>query len=329
MKRPVTGGKLIIMDELGSPAATAGKSNESGAERFGRLLREELELAGLPTYQNIANRGGISKSAVSDAMRGVRIPSARTVLGIMAGLDRDPEPLLIERDSLLRLEATDGLVPLHSAGQVSEPGTGNPDRDHASGAANELAGHHNESGDQHSGQVEAPKQAGGFGLVPGHGRTRRLLSRKMALVLTGVLLAGITAGHVATRTLAANDGGDTRPAATGSNVLDTPCTKDGIVVASERRARDTQVEIVFSHDCKAMWGRVLRNDGRAFGNGMKAEFYPKGDPESELAQWVEVQDTSTALTALVIPPGTRQQFCLEASLTVDGNPLDLGDPLCI
>lgn len=312
------------MDELGSSAASAGKGLDSGAERFGRLLREELELAGLPTYQNIANRGGISKSAVSDAMRGVRIPSARTVLGIMAGLDRDPEPLLIERDSLLRLEATDVVVPVHYAGQDSE----NPDPEHASGVADAVV-RHDEPGGQLSGQIQSLNQAVGSGHIPGYGRSRRHLSRKTAFVLTGVLLVGITAGHVATKTLAADDGGDTRAAATGSNVLGTPCTKDGIVVASERRAKGTQVEIVFSHDCQAMWGRVLRNDGRAFGNGMEAVFYPKGDPESELAQRVEVQDTSTALTAMVIQDETRQQFCVEASLTIDGIPLDLGDPLCL
>lgn len=85
---------------------------------------------------------------------------------------------------------------------------------------------------------------------------------------------------------------------------------------------------MFSHDYKVMWGRGLRNDGRAFGSGAEAVFYPKGDSESALTQRVEVQGTSTALTAMVVQKEKARSFCLEASLTLDGGRVDLGDPVC-
>lgn len=317
------------MGESGNTAAAAGGSGHSGAEIFGGLLREELEAAGVPTYQTIANRGGISKSAVSDAMRGLRIPSARTVLGIMAGLDRDPELLMFERDRLLRLEATGERVSARPAGQDPAPRQGIPEPAHISGAESMLEPDHGVDKSRDSGQTQIPNFVGSPIQADVHRRSRWLPSGKMAFVLACILFAGIVVGHFATATLAAGDSGDIRAATTGSNVLEMPCTKDGIVVASENRARDTRIEIVFSHDCQALWGRVLRNDGRAYGNGMEALFYPKGDPSSELAQRVEVQDTSTALTAMVIVAEKTRQFCVEASLTVDGRRVDLGGPLCL
>ncbi|MDQ0094687.1 helix-turn-helix domain-containing protein [Paeniglutamicibacter psychrophenolicus] len=317
------------MGDLGNTAAAAGASERSGAEILGGLLREELEAAGMPTYQTIANRGGISKSAVSDAMRGLRIPSARTVLGIMTGLDRDPELMMSERERLLRLDATDERAPVGSADQDPAQQQGIPEPNHVSGVA---VGHaHDHAVDTSRGGAHIQARNLVDGPIPAvvHSRPHRTPFGKMAFVLACVLFAGIVAGHFATATLAAGDSGDIRAATTGSNVLDMPCTKDGIVVASENRARDTRMEIVFSHDCQALWGRVLRNDGRAFGNGMEAVFYPKGDPRSELAQRVEVQDSATALTAMVNVAEKTRQFCVEATLTVDGGRVDLGDPLCL
>jgi hypothetical protein len=83
---------------------TAGTSEDPPEEdsvgAFGRDLRLLRLDAGSPTYGAIARTANLSKSIVADAFGGVRLPTERTLHGIVSALDEATEPWLVRRAAL-------------------------------------------------------------------------------------------------------------------------------------------------------------------------------------------------------------------------------------
>lgn len=116
---------------------------------------------------------------------------------------------------------------------------------------------------------------------------------------------------------------------TGGNIFDTSCVDDGVVIASETRKRETQFQVLLSYRCDAVWARVLRYDGKSYGNEITVEIYPKGQPESDTAQDITARDSGTAITTMIVQDSVTDEFCAMASMTLGAERIDLGDPICV
>ena len=111
--------------------------------------------------------------------------------------------------------------------------------------------------------------------------------------------------------------------------MSTVCRDDAIIAASETRDHDSQVQMMYSNACKAVWGRVTRYDGLAAGNSLTIRIYPVVDPESERSQEITDFDVQSIYTPLLISHEASERVCGVATMTVDGETIDLGLPLCI
>ena len=69
-------------------------------ELASELRRLRLE-RGAPTYENLARKANVSRSTVADAFSGTKIPSERTLFGIVSALGEAPEPWLARRKELV------------------------------------------------------------------------------------------------------------------------------------------------------------------------------------------------------------------------------------
>jgi transcriptional regulator with XRE-family HTH domain len=117
--------------------------------------------------------------------------------------------------------------------------------------------------------------------------------------------------------------------ATGSDPAGTPCVEDAVVVASESRERDTQLQIVYSEACHAAWARITRYDDAAAGNTVSASIYRQIAPDADDRQDTTEPDAQSAYTTLLVRETPQTRLCAVGSITVDGERIDLGDPVCL
>ena len=80
--------------------STAGAAAEISAE-----IRRLRLAAGSPTLAHLQHETGISRTVISDALRGTTMPSARTIDALVRALGADPQPLLERRDAIIRAQA--------------------------------------------------------------------------------------------------------------------------------------------------------------------------------------------------------------------------------
>lgn len=83
------------MSESDSPEAP------DSIARFAADLRALRASAGSPTLTRLSNEIGISRSVITDAFRGVKLPSARTVEGVVRTCEGDVDHWLSRREALL------------------------------------------------------------------------------------------------------------------------------------------------------------------------------------------------------------------------------------
>ncbi|GAB2559501.1 DUF2690 domain-containing protein [Leucobacter ruminantium] len=119
-------------------------------------------------------------------------------------------------------------------------------------------------------------------------------------------------------------------AANGVDPMRTKCKDDAVIAASEARLdNQVHVQLLYSNDCLAVWGRVTRYDGKTDGNTMTMRIWPMDDPDSERNQSRTDINLQSLYTPMIIEPDVSARICGQATVTVDGRTEDLGPKLCV
>lgn len=289
------------MDE-NEETADADATPQDDVWRFAADLRTLRLDAGNPTLAHLRDQTHISRTVLSDAFKGVQLPSARTVDGIVRACGGDPAPWIARRDALAaaRVPVTTG-----DAGSV-EPGS-------SPGAVAVAV-------------EKSPRRTVGLGRV--------------AALMAGAFILGAAASGVVTSAIAGSAPA-AAPSATvatvgpqiivenGSDPGQTPCADDARVATGDTRADNSLLEIRWSDKCQAGWGRITRYDAKQQGNTVTIALYPETAPDGPLREEVTEHDVQSAYTMLIVRPSPDTLLCADGSFTVDGKRIDLGDPLCI
>lgn len=288
-----------------TPATRQADSAELFAEDL-RLLRVR---SGSPTLSHLQHTTGISRTVLSDAFNGRQLPSARTVDGVVRACGADPEEWIRRRDRLAAAPAAraDDPVVLTAEEPILQESV-----------PREPAG-------------EQPR------------RPRRLRRRTVALIAVAAFVVGagigggVVGGVLGSRISALGDelaaAGPVNPQAqivvrTGVDPAMTPCVNDAKVAASEDRTNDTRIQIVWSNKCYAGWARIARYDGKADGNLVKISIYPETAPTGPDRQDATEPGVQGAYTTLIVRPTPDTRLCAVGAITVNGETIDLGEPIC-
>ncbi len=286
------------------PSDSASGRSEDVPDDSVRLFADDLaglrSEAGAPTLEQLAQRAGISKSVLSDAFAGRRLPTENTVRKLVAALGGDSAPWVARRLA---------LDPRHAAAASSE----------MRAAPVETA----PSGSEARTGLARPVTLGAF------------LIGLAAVAVIAVATSAITAGLVAQRVAAAADVAPTPestylPFADGVDPMLTICRED-VVLAGGDEFLDgaVLVEMMYSNHCMAVWGRVTRHDGLAAGNSMSMLIYPRDDPESDRNQLRSDSDLQSLYTTLLIEPDVEARVCGIATITVGEETFEQPNPVCI
>lgn len=252
------------------------------AEIAAELRRLRLA-AGSPTLTYLQHETGLSRTVISEALRGKSLPSERTIDALTRALGADPEPLLSRRSESVRAQAVDqsGTKPnLSSMSRLERPVT----------------------------------------------------RRGVILVSAGTFVAGaVTALAVAALVMqltARPPGAANITVESGEDPANTACVDDAAIISADTRADNSLVELLWSNECKAGWGRVTRYDAKALGNTISVSTFPQTAPDGPLRQEETFHDVQSVYTDLIVRPSPDTLLCVEGSFTVDGKRIDLGDPIC-
>ncbi|WP_438353948.1 DUF2690 domain-containing protein [Microbacterium sp. CJ88] len=304
---------------------------------FAAELRSLRLASGSPTLARLQSETGISRSVISDAFAGKYLPSARTLAALVPVLGGDAAEWVARRDAL-------------ATGRDAPPVVVRPWETDAVGvatASEESAITPDEAVASH-GSATTPLARGGHDISEGSSAgatTRPQLHptgrRTVALVGAGGFVAGVAVTALVTALVVGSSASSSMPAspvaygptpkisvADGQDPAFTPCTSDAKVVASVRRQAETLIEILWSNDCYAGWGRITRYDGKATGNTVTIAFYPQTAPHGPARQQAVEHDVAAAYTTLVVRPSADTLLCAVGAYSVSGAKVDLGEPIC-
>ncbi|WP_461640719.1 helix-turn-helix domain-containing protein [Leucobacter sp. BZR 635] len=266
-----------------------GADVQDSRERFAADLRSLKLTAGDPTLLALESRTGISKSVLSEAFSGKRLPTEKTVRVLTTELNADADAWLARRQTLI-------------------PGL------------------------PQSGSVDLGDVAGG--------RPRRA-GRILALLAATAVLSVGASSLVWWNVLQSRENywSSQRPALAGNEYLDpvdgvdpmkTECRHDRVIAdVGPRHDGAVQIEMLYSNSCMGVWGRVTRVDGSADGNTLSMRIYPKDDPQSSRSQERTAESVNSLYTPLLIEPNVEARVCGIATMTVDGEEVELGPPMCV
>ncbi|WP_395245232.1 helix-turn-helix domain-containing protein [Agromyces sp. MMS24-K17] len=317
----------------------ADPTEPDSTTRFAADLRALRLAADSPTLARLQHDTGISKTVLSSAFNGRQLPSARTVDRIVRACGGDAALWIQRRDALAGLGAageasasaaagSDGsatadasATPEPAAGGADGPGTAVGDDDAARPVASAVA----------------PRKTLGRG-------TAALLMA--AAFVLGVVAAGGVSYAVTTAALddvRAEAAEQARKELTESPVNEraqinvhngvdpamSPCVNDAEVATSSPRTNNTKLEIIWSNKCYAGWGRVTRYDEQISGNSVMVAIYPETAAQGPDRQEAIEPNVQGAYTTLVVRPTPETRLCAVGAITLDGESIDLGEPLCI
>ncbi|WP_168209162.1 DUF2690 domain-containing protein [Agromyces intestinalis] len=306
-------------------------------------LRALRLAAGSPTLGKLQHDTGISKTVLSDAFAGRQLPSARTVDRVVRACGEDPARWVRRRDAI----ATGSAATLATAtsGRVTSD---------AQASSAQRSSAQRSSADASSPGASSPgASATEADREPRAGSTARRPLRRgaIAALVAGAFVLGTlaSAGVSAAVTAAALDQAraEAREAAikeltdapinpraqinvhNGVDPALTPCVNDAEVATSSDRTNHTRLEIIWSNKCYAGWGRVTRYDEQVSGNSVTVSIYPETAPQGPDRQSATEPNVQGAYTTLVVRPTPQTRLCAVGAITVDGESIDLGEPLCI
>jgi transcriptional regulator with XRE-family HTH domain len=253
-------------------------------EQFSADLRGLRAEAGNPTLEALARKTGVSKSVLSEAFSGKRLPSERTVTALTHVFDVDAG-LWAARRAALDPAPRDGRVTGRASGKRF-------------GLATVLL-------------------VAAAGLVVGAG--------------AGIVGTNGVDDHAMAQTMARASAIANAPqivVTTGEDPANTKCVNDAKVVSSETRSHDTLLQIIYSAACHAAWSRVTRYDGDTSGNTVSTSIYRQVDPNGSDRQST-TEPAQSAYTTLIVRPSPQTELCAVGSITVSGQTISLGAPLCM
>lgn len=268
------------------------------AVRVAAQLRELREAAGNPTLETLARRTGISKSVLSDAFAGKRMPTERTVTGLVRALDGDVGPILALR------------TPTPTATPPHAPMAGGPG--HAKVVSRMNA-------------VLMALVATVLGAALGSAGT--LAAHRSAGDLPTTTVAARVDPQV-TLPFAESPGARVT-VRTGEDPAKTRCVDDAAVAAAETRTHDTLLEIIWSDACQAGWARITRYDGKARGNEVSASIFREIAPHGSDRQDTTEPGVQGAYTTLLVRPTAHTRVCATGQITLRGKHISLGEPICL
>lgn len=271
-------------------------SEPSSVVEFASALSALRSAAGRPTLAALERRTGVSKTVLSDAFAGRRLPTERTVEAIAAVLGADVGDWTRRRRVL-----EESMRPQLTAAPATQPYQVVP--------------------------MRAALWAAVAAFALGVGGTAAVV----AVVPDAVVRASGANGPQA---VVAPTDARTEPAAeilaeVGADPATTPCVEDAKVVASVNRVRDTQLQIIYSDACQAAWARVTRYDDEAAGNAVGASIYRQIAPEASDRQDTHEPDVQGAYTTLIVRPTRATRLCAVGYVTLGGERLDLGEQICV
>jgi hypothetical protein len=271
---------------------------------FAADLRALRLAAEAPTLGRLQHDTEISRSVLSEAFGGKRLPSARTVDRLVRALNGDSADWVRRRDALAAvLTVADGATDEAQASSSGGPERGAWSRRTALAVA-----------------------AGAFvlGLVVSGGVS-------WAVASSVVEQAKVSAAE-AVRDELANASANPRAQINVHNGVDpalTECVNDAEVATSSPRTNNTLLEIIWSNKCYAGWARITRYDEQISGNSMTVAIYPETAAQGPDRQSVTEPNVQGAYTTLVVRPTPQTRLCAVGVVTLDGESIDLGEPLCI
>lgn len=271
-------------------------------EWFAADLRALRLSADSPTLQKLQYDTSISKSVLSDAFSGRRLPSARTVDRVVQTCGADSAEWLERRDRLARTNPPRAL-----AEDTTELATS---------AATTLV------------RRRTAVLLVGAAFILGIA-----LSVGSSFFVTSSLIADAhAAGEEAARKELTESPANPRAQINVHNGVDaamTACVNDAKVAASSPRTNDTLLEIIWSNKCYAGWARVTRYDERISGNSITVSIYPETAAQGPERQTAVEPNVQGAYTTLVVRPTPQTRLCAVGAITLDGESVDLGEPICI
>ncbi|WP_156762099.1 helix-turn-helix domain-containing protein [Microbacterium karelineae] len=275
-----------------------GTNTPSGdtVQAFAADLSSLRASAGGPTLARLSERTGISKSVLSEAFAGRRLPSENTVRRLTAALDA-PEGEWVARRTTLDPRLADPLDRTTPTPTAETP--------------------------KRSEWLRRPVSTGALILAM---LGTAVVTATMCAALIPLMMPAPAAEPEASTDAPFGN----LPVEDGVDPMRTVC-KDDVVLAGtgDFLDGDVHVEMMYSNQCMGVWGRVTRNDGLAAGNELTIRIYPRDDPESERSQMRTDTDLDSLYTTLLIEPDVDARVCGVATVTVDGEEFVQPDPVCI
>lgn len=259
-------------------------------ELFAGDLRKLRTSAGTPTYETLSQQTGVSKSVLAAAFAGKSVPSVRTVAAIAQALGAELDPWLERRDGLVGDQRPSGST-------VASP-------------------------------------------VPPivWWRRRSTLFAGLGGFLAGAAMATLVTLLVVPLAVTPTPEGEARAdladqprilVNNGDDPAFTECVDDASVATAVTGPDDALLEIVWSNECYAGWGRITRYDEKMVGNTVSVAIYPETAPDGPARQQATEHGVQGAYTTLVVRPTPDTLLCAVGNYTVAGERIDMGDPICI
>ena len=269
-----------------------------------RALRLRAES---PTLAKLQHDSGVSRSVLSSAFAGRQLPSARTIDRTVRALGEDSTPWIARRDAIAKRtgeseDAADETATLADAVTLS-------DAKISRRRARLLAG---------------VAFVAGFAVAIG-------ASWIVGTSIVQQVRAAATEAAEAAAADAIIDAGNERAQITVHNGIDpalSPCVNDAEVATSEMRTNNTKLEIIWSNKCYAGWARITRYDEQVSGNSMTVAIYPETAAHGPDRQAATEPNVQSAYTTLLVRPTPQTRLCAVAVITLGGESIDLGEPLC-
>jgi hypothetical protein len=278
---------------------TSASSTDSIAE-FAAALRALRLDAESPTLTKLQHDTGISRSVLSEAFAGKRLPSARTVDRIVRALDGDSAEWVRRRDGL--------------AATLTEPESTV-----------------NDSAPARTAPSAWPRRTALLGTAGAFGVGILLAGGVSWAVASTVVEQAKTSAAQTVRDELANASVNPRAQINVHNGVDpalTECVNDAEVATSSPRTNDTLLEIIWSNKCYAGWARITRYDEKFSGNSMTVAIYPETAAQGPDRQSATEPNVQSAYTTLVVRPTPQTRLCAVGVITLQGKSIDLGEPLC-
>lgn len=276
--------------EIVSEGQYTRPETQDSREQYAADLRALKLAGGDPTLLALESRTGISKSVLSEAFSGKRLPTEKTVRVLTTELGADTNVWLARRHELLPRALTPGAA---AAGEHPLA----PPRRRQGQTLAIIA-------------ITALVSVGASSLA----WWTVLESRESSWTSQRPSLAG-------NQFLAAEDGVDP---------MQTECRQDRVIAdVGPRHDGAVQVEMLYSNSCMGVWGRVTRVDGAADGNSLSMRIYPADDPESDRSQQRSSDSVNSIYTPLLIEPNVEARVCGIATMTTNGEVIELGPPMCV